>query len=92
MNPKQRAFQLRRVNRPADVEAGEGEFLEVFFDWIHTVYPNKHRKGCPGRSALLALETVKGRFEDEYTLQHIGRCAACLDDLMEIRRGLRRLR
>ena len=46
------------------------------------------RKGCPGKSVLTALALAKEKFEDEYTLTHIGHCAACLDDLKQIKREL----
>lgn len=73
---------------PTDVEPGEPELLEAFDRWVHTAYPNRERKGCPGRSVLMALALAKEKFEDEYTLTHIGRCAACLDDLKQIKREL----
>jgi hypothetical protein len=37
---------------------------------------------------LMALALAKEKFEDEYILTHIGRCAACLDDLKQIKREL----
>lgn len=75
---------------PSDVEPGEAEIPQAFDEWIHETHPNPERIDCPGRQALLALETCKGKFEDEYTLKHIGECAACLDELGEIGRELRR--
>ena len=73
---------------PIDVEPGEPELIEAFDAWVHRMYPNQERKGCPGRSTLMALALAKEKFEDEYTLNHIGRCAACLDDLKQIKREL----
>ena len=79
-----------RPGLPPDVEPGEAEILEAFDDWIHETHPNPERIGCPGRAALFALQTCTGKFEDEYTLTHIGECAACLDELTEIRKDLER--
>jgi hypothetical protein len=73
---------------PSDVEPGEPELLEAFDRWIHTAHPNAERKGCPGKSVLMTLALAKEKFDDEYTLGHIGRCAACLDDLKQIKREL----
>jgi len=73
---------------PSDVEPGESELIQAFDRWIHVAHPNPERKGCPGKSVLMALALAKEKFEDEYTLNHIGRCAACLDDLKQIKREL----
>jgi hypothetical protein len=77
-----------RSDLPNDVEPGEADFLDAFDRWIHHAHPNPERKGCPGKPALMALALTKEKFEDEYILTHIGLCAACLDDLKEIRREL----
>ena len=34
------------------------------------------------------VELAKQKFEDEYTITHIGHCAACLDDLRQIKQKL----
>ena len=73
---------------PNDVEPGEKDLLEAFDRWIHTAHPNPERKGCPRKKVLLALALAKEKFEDEYTLNHIGHCAACLDDLKQIKHEL----
>ena len=73
---------------PSDVEPGEPELLAAFDRWVHTAHPNPGRKGCPGKSVLTALALAKEKFEDENTLTHIGHCAACLDDLKQIKREL----
>ena len=36
----------------------------------------------------MALALAQEKFEDEYTLTHIGHCAACLADLKQIKREL----
>jgi hypothetical protein len=73
---------------PSDVEPGEPELLKAFDQWIHTAHSNPQRKGCPRKSVLIALALAREKFEDEYTLTHIGQCAACLDDLKQIKREL----
>lgn len=73
---------------PTDVEPGEPELLRAFDRWIHVAHPNPEREGCPRKSILMALALAKEKFEDEYTLTHIGHCAACLDELKQIKREL----
>ena len=81
-------FKTGGSDLPSDVEPGETELLEAFDRWVHTAHANAERKGCPGKSVLMALALAKEKFEDEYTLTHIGQCAACLDDLKQIKREL----
>lgn len=88
MNWKQFKSVAGESELPSDVEPGEQELLEAFDRWIHTAHPNPERKGCPAKTMLRALAVTKEKFEDEYTLSHIGHCAACLDDLKEIKREL----
>src|ERR1700694_3777292 len=75
-------------NLPSDAEPGEAELLAAFDQWIHDEHPNLERKGCPGKPVLVALALATEKFEDEDNITHIGHCAACLDDLKEIRREL----
>jgi len=70
---------------PPDVEPGEAELIDAFYEWIHETHPNPQRIGCPGRLALAELVVADSKFDDEYTLKHIGECAACLDELTELR-------
>jgi hypothetical protein len=65
--------------------------IEAFDRWIHATYPNPQRIGCPGKLALAELVVADTKFEDEYTLKHIGECAACLDDLTELRLEFKRM-
>src|SRR5215471_18994414 len=69
---------------PSDLDPGEEELLEAFDEWIDTAHPNPTREGCPEHSVLMSLIFGTGKFEDESVLDHIGHCAACLDDLQEI--------
>jgi hypothetical protein len=71
-----------------DMDPGELELIVSFDIWIHETHPNPQRKGCPGRDRLEAVVRARTKVEDEYTLRHIGLCAACLDEMREIKRGL----
>jgi hypothetical protein len=66
---------------PTDLEPGEAELLAAFDTWLHKTYPNPGRIGCPGILALAELVVADSKFDDEYTLRHIGECAACVDDI-----------
>ena len=77
-----------RRQLPSDLDPGEQELLEAFDHWIHTAHPNPTREGCPHHSVLRSLVFGTGKFEDEAVLNHIGHCAACLDELQQIRREL----
>lgn len=76
---------------PPDVEPGEDLLIEAFDRWIHATHPNRERTGCPGTMALAELVVADTKFDDEYTLQHIGECAACLDDLTQLRLEFKRM-
>ena len=77
-----------RAELPRDLDPGEAELLEEFDRWIHEQHPNPERIGCPARETLVALALAKTKFEDQYTLDHIGQCGACLDELLDIKREL----
>lgn len=79
-NSKSRRHQL-----PSDLDPGEQELLEAFDQWIHTAHPNPTREGCPHHSVLKSLAFGTGKIEDASMLDHIGHCAACLDELQQIR-------
>ena len=76
---------------PPDVEPLEKEIIDAFDEWIHETHPNPRRIGCPGRLALAELVVADTEFDDKYTLHHIGECAACLDDLSELREEFERM-
>ena len=85
MSGEQQKSRPTRRGLPPDVEPGEAELIEAFDRWIHKKHPNPQRIGCPGRLALAELVVTDTEFEDKYTLKHIGECAACTDDLTELR-------
>ena len=73
---------------PPDMDPGELQLLVAFDIWIHENHPNLERKGCTGRERLEAVVRAKTKVEDEYTLQHMVLCAACLDEMRAIGREL----
>lgn len=77
-----------KAHLPKDLDPGEAEILEAYSRWVHERYPNPKRFGCPERETLVALVLAKAKFEDEYTLDHIGLCAACLDEILQIKKEL----
>jgi hypothetical protein len=74
---------------PSDLEPGEAELLVAFDAWLHKTYPNAARIGCPGLLALAELVVADSKFDDEYTLRHIGECAACVDDITTLNADFR---
>jgi len=73
---------------PPDMDPGEAELLIAFDLWIHDKHPNLERKGCPGKDRLVAVVQARVKVEDQYTLDHLSKCAACLDEMKEIKREL----
>jgi hypothetical protein len=64
------------------------ELGSLLHSWVRETHPNPERKGCPGRQRLEVVARAKTKIEDEYTLNHIGQCAACLDEMKEIKREI----
>ena len=52
---------------------------------VHAEHPNPERVGCPGRATLTRLASDPDAFETDSILRHIQQCAACLDELKELR-------
>jgi hypothetical protein len=53
-------------------------------------HPNPERVGCPGRPALTMLAEDSAALRSDSVLEHIRKCAACLDELNELRLTIRR--
>ena len=77
-----------RRQLPSDLDPGEEELIEAFDQWIHTAHSNHTREGCPHRSVLRSFVFGTNKTKDESVFDHIGHCAACLDDMQQIRREL----
>jgi hypothetical protein len=67
----------------------EREFIAVYNRVLHADYPNPERIGCPGSDVLRRLATSPETFACQSTLQHLGRCAPCVDELREFRLKIR---
>ncbi len=61
------------------------DLITAFDRAVHEDHPNPKRIGCPGRPALTALAKESGSLGSDLLLEHIRNCAACLDELKELR-------
>lgn len=61
------------------------DLIAAFERMVHDNHPNPERVGCPGRSALTTLAKESATFRSDSILEHIRNCAACLDELKELR-------
>jgi len=68
----------------------ETELMAAFETVVHRDFPNPQHIGCPGREFLEAL--AAGRRDDQSApiLAHIRECAACFDQLKQLRATNRR--
>jgi len=78
----------KRGKRTSGKPKPEFELRSTLHLWIRETHPNPERKGCPGRKRLEALVRARSKVEDDYTLDHIGHCAACLDEMKQIKREI----
>jgi hypothetical protein len=91
MSGEQQRTKPSQRGLPPDAAPGEAEIIDAFYEWVHENHPNPQRIGCPGRLALAELVVTETEFEDKYTLNHIGECAPCVDDLTELRLEFERM-
>jgi hypothetical protein len=66
------------------------DLITAFDRAVHEDDPNPERVSCPGRPALTALAKKAELVTSDSLLDHIRHCAACLDELKELRRGMQR--
>jgi hypothetical protein len=64
--------------------------ITAFDRVVHKDHFNPDCVGCPGRTALTALAKEPGTLGSVSLLEHIRNCAACLDDLRELRLATKR--
>lgn len=64
----------------------ETELIDALETVVHRDFPNPQRVGCPGRDSLVGLAACQKDAQSALTLAHIQRCAACFDELKELRR------
>ena len=65
------------------------ELIAAFGRWVHGEHPNPERVGCPGRNAMIRLAKEPGVFDADSLLDHILKCAACVDELRDLRRQIK---
>ncbi len=61
------------------------DLIAAFSRQLHEKHPNPERVGCPGPEALMRLATEPTIFPSGSILDHLRNCAACLDELRELR-------
>ena len=61
------------------------DLVAAFGRRVHEEHPNPERVGCPGRPALTMLAKEPATIRSDSILEHIRNCAACLDELKELR-------
>src|SRR5439155_2135357 len=64
-------------------------FFRALQSVVLTHFPNPERKDCPGTSVLRAIATKSISMRDP-AIERVGRCAPCVAELTEMRRGLQR--
>jgi hypothetical protein len=65
----------------------ETELIDSFETIVHRDFPNAQRIGCPRRESLVGLVAgLADGAQSRVVLAHIRQCAACFDELKELRR------
>jgi hypothetical protein len=59
--------------------------IAAFGRQVREEHPNPERVGCPGKPALTTLAEAAGTLRSESILDHVRNCAACLEELKELR-------
>lgn len=59
--------------------------VAAFGNQLREEHPNPERVNCPARAALISLAGKPEAVGAEAILAHIRQCAACLDELKELR-------
>lgn len=66
------------------------DLILAFDRAVHEDHPNPERVGCPGRPALTTLAKQPAKTRPGSLLEHLRNCAACLDELKELRLAIKR--
>jgi hypothetical protein len=90
-------WSLSRPNVPKNPQGAFVKRKEELDDLINAFdralredHSNPERVGCPGRPALTTLATEPATVRSDSILEHIRNCAACLDELKELRLATKR--
>jgi hypothetical protein len=83
--------RLTQETSEAKLAMSEVKVLEAFSQLTQAEHANPARIGCPRRDVLMHLATAPATFHRADTLVHLGSCAPCLRELIELRsaKGLR---
>jgi hypothetical protein len=73
------------VSRKEEID----DLIAAFDRVVHQDHLNPERAGCPGRPALTALARGSQSLCSDSILEHIRNCAACLDELKELRLAMK---
>jgi hypothetical protein len=68
------------------------DLIAAFGRRVHEEHPNPERVGCPGKSALTRLARDPESLGLDSILDHVRQCAACLDELRDLRLSSKRSR
>jgi dihydropteroate synthase len=66
------------------------DLIAAFGRRVHEEHPNPDRVGCPGRPALTRFANEPEAFRSDPILDHVRQCAACLNELKELRLSIKR--
>jgi hypothetical protein len=66
------------------------DLIAAFGRRVHEEHPNSERVGCPGRPALTMMAKESATLPSSSLLEHVRNCAACLDELKELRLAAKR--
>jgi len=67
------------------------DLIAAFGRRVRKEHPNPKRVGCPGRPALTRVATQPEALGTDSILDHVRRCAACLDELKNLRMSSKRV-
>ncbi len=65
------------------------DLIAAFARRVHEEHPNPERVGCPGRPVLTILASESATLCSNSILEHVRQCAACLDELKELRLSIK---
>jgi hypothetical protein len=61
------------------------DLIAAFGRQVYQEHPNPERAACPGRPALTELANEPEVVRSDSILDHLRQCAACLEELKELR-------
>jgi hypothetical protein len=65
------------------------DLIAAFGRQLHKEQANPERAGCPGRATLKIFASKPGSREAAAILDHVRRCAPCLDEVWTLRMASR---